>query len=112
MSLVPSRRSRSMSRSRTLFVVLGLLGVAAIVRAAFETGATIRSVNVENRTLTVFAGGQQRVVRVAPNVRVLDREGKELPDGLRSKELKEGAEVTITVEREGSEPVIQAIRLG
>ena len=41
-----------------------------------------------------------------------DADGKTLPDGLKAKELKEGAEVTVTVERGDNEPVIKAIRLG
>jgi hypothetical protein len=78
----------------------------------FEAGATIRRVDVAKHILTVFAGGQLRTVRVAPNARFLDRAGKPLTEGLGSRELREGAEVTLTVEREGNEPVIQAIRLG
>src|SRR5207248_2276392 len=35
-----------------------------------------------------------------------------LADGLQAKELKEGTEVTVTVEREDGGPVIKAIRLG
>src|SRR5262249_55202951 len=41
-----------------------------------------------------------------------DREGKELADGLKSKELLEGVEATFTVEQEKDEPVIKAVRLG
>ena len=92
-------------------LALGLILIAGSA-LAFEVDATVRSVNVENRTVTVFAGGQVRTVRVARHARILDREGKELPEGLSSRELKEGAEVTLTVEREGNEPVIQVIRLG
>ena len=101
------------SAMRCLLIVLGFgpLLIAGPARA-FVVGATLRSVDVQNRTVTVFAGGQVRTVRVAPNARILDREGKALPDGLSARELKEGAEVTLTVEREGNEPVIQAIRLG
>jgi hypothetical protein len=79
---------------------------------ALEAGGTIRSVDVQSRILTVFAGGQVRRVRVAPEARILDREGKPLPGGLGAPELKDGNEVTLTVEWVSNEPVIRAIRLG
>ena len=60
----------------------------------------------------VFAGGQDRRVSVAENAKILDAKGKDLADGLKSKELKEGAEVILTVEREDNRPVIKAIQLG
>src|SRR5207302_7240934 len=43
---------------------------------------------------------------------VLDEKGKELGDGLKDKSLKGGVDVTLTVEREGDEPVIRTIQLG
>jgi hypothetical protein len=99
-----------MQRSIALAALAFVLAAGAAL--AFEVGATIRGVDLDHRTVTVFAGGQLRTVRVAPGLRVVDREGKELPEGLRSKELKDGSEVTLTVERDGDEPVIRAIRLG
>src|SRR5205823_1879661 len=79
---------------------------------AFVVGGTVRGVDPENRILRVFAGGQLRMVRVAEDAQILGREGKPLPGGLRSPELKDGAEVTLTVEPEGGQPVIRSIRLG
>src|SRR5262249_4471522 len=63
-------------------------------------------------TMVVFAGGQDRNLKIDKSVKVLDMKGQDLPDGLKSKELKEGAEVTITVETGGGQPVLKAVRLG
>lgn len=95
-----------------LLIAIAALLFGAVPAPAFEAGGTLRSVNIEARTIRVFAGGKLRNVRVARDARILDREGKALAGGLSSGELKDGAEVTLTVEREGNEPVIQVIRLG
>lgn len=91
--------------------VLGLLLLAGSL-LAFEVGGTIKKVDVEKSILYVHANGQDREVKIAKNVKVLGTDGKDLADGLKAKELKEGAEVTLTVEREDKTPVIKAIRLG
>ena len=94
--------------------VLGLLLaiLAAAAALAFETPARIKSIDVEKRVAQVFAGGQDRSVPIAADARILDEAGKELPGGLRASQLKEGATVTLTVERENGGPVIKVIRLG
>ena len=79
---------------------------------AFEVVGTIKKVDAAKSVLYVFANGQDRTVKIAKDAKILDKEGKDLKDGLRSKELKEGAEVTLTVERMDGGPVIKAIRLG
>jgi hypothetical protein len=91
--------------------VVGLaIGVGTL--SAFEVQAVLKEIDAEERVLVVAAGGQDRTVKVAKEAKVLDEKGKELPDGLKDKSLKEGVEVTLTVEREGNEPVIKAIQLG
>src|SRR5262245_60697890 len=87
-----------------LLIVGGLL--------AFEAAATIKKVDAEKGVLVIHANGQDRTVKAAKDVKVLDMQGKDLPDGLKAKELKEGTAVTVTVERDGNEPTIKAIRLG
>ena len=61
--------------------------------------------------LTVTADGQTRTIRVPEGVKVLDASGGELGDGLRAKELHEGAPVTLGVQRNGGRPTLQEIRL-
>src|SRR5262249_14163610 len=79
---------------------------------AFEAVGTIQKVDAEKGVIQVHAGGQDRTVKVAKGAKVLDKNGKELPGGLKSKELKDGTVVTLTVEREDNAPVIKQIRLG
>lgn len=98
---------------RRVFVgaALGLMLLAGSL-LAIEVGGTIKKVDAENGILYVHAGGQDREVKIAKGAKILDKDGKDLADGLKAKELKEGAEVTLTVEREDNTPVIKAIRLG
>ena len=78
---------------------------------AFEAVGTIKKVDAEKNLLSIHAGGQDRTVKIDKDARILGLDGKPLADGLKSKELKEGAEVTVTVERDGGGPVIKAIQL-
>jgi hypothetical protein len=79
---------------------------------AFEATGTIQKVNTEKGILVIRVNGQDRSVKADKSIKVLDREGKELPAGLKSKELTAGIEATFTIEPEMGEPVIKAIRLG
>lgn len=79
---------------------------------AFDAVGILKKVDADRGVLFIHANGQDRTVKIAKDVKVLGTDGKGLADGLRAKELKEGAEVTVTVEREGDGPVIKAIRLG
>jgi hypothetical protein len=79
---------------------------------AFEATGTIQKVDVEKSRLVIRVNGQDRSVKADKSIKVLDREGKELVDGLKSKELREGVEATFIVEPEMGAPVIKAIRLG
>jgi hypothetical protein len=100
------------SRRLLPVAVLALLVLAATGRA-FEALGKIIKVDAEKGVLVVLAGGQERTVKVAKDVKVLDEKDRALPDGLKSKALKEGAEVTLTVEvGEDRRPTITAIRLG
>jgi hypothetical protein len=79
---------------------------------AFEAVGTIQKVDAEKGRLVIRVNGQERSVKADKSIKVLDKEGKELADGLKSKELTEGIEATFTVEPEKNEPVIKAIKLG
>jgi hypothetical protein len=96
---------------------LSLLAAVAVLLVtrpspAFDAVGTIKKVDAEKSVLYIHANGQDRTVKIDKEVKVLDADGKPLADGIKSKELKEGAEVTVTVERDGDGPVIKAIRLG
>ena len=99
-------------RAAALFIATLLITVFALAASAFEAVGTIRGIDVEGRVLRVFSNGQLRMVRVATDARIVDKDGKALTGGLRDAALKEGVEVTLTVEPEGGQPVIRSIRLG
>jgi hypothetical protein len=79
---------------------------------AFEAVGTLKRIDAEKGILYIHANGQDRTVRIDKEVKVVGTDGKPLPDGLKAKELKDGAEVTVTVERGENGPTIKAIRLG
>jgi lysophospholipase L1-like esterase len=98
-------------RRTFLLAAFGLVLCAGPV-PAFDVLGIIKKVDAEKGTLYVHAGGKDRTVKIARDARILGNDGKPLADGLKSPELKEGAEVTLTVEPADGEPVIKAIRLG
>lgn len=93
-----------------------LLVVALTILAdnvsAFEATGTLKKVDAEKGVVVLHANGQDHTAKVARDAKILGADNKELADGLRSRELKEGVEVTVTVEREAGGPVIKALRLG
>ena len=80
--------------------------------AAVDAIGTIRRIDVKKGWLFMNAGGQDRAVRLDKEVKVLGRDGKALPGGITATELREGVEVTVTLEGEGDQHVIKAIRIG
>jgi acetyl esterase/lipase len=80
--------------------------------SAFGVEGVLKRVDPERGTLTIAAGGRDHTIRVPEGVKVLDVAGKELPDGLRAKDLHEGAHVTLSAERDGNRLVLRGIRLG
>jgi hypothetical protein len=96
---------------RLLLGAVGVLLIPAGGLSAFEVEATLKKVDADNGVVVVAAGGQDRTLRVPRDARVLDGEGKELADGLKAKELKEGTPVVLTAERQDGKPVLRSIRL-
>jgi len=96
---------------RMLLAAVGLLLIAGGL-LAFEVPGTIKKVDADKNVLYVHAGGQDRTVKVADDAKFLDKDGKPLADGLKSKELKDGTTVTLTVEPVDGRPTIKVIRLG
>jgi hypothetical protein len=97
---------------RPLVAATCILLSAATALLAFEVEAVIKRVDADKRLLVVTAKQEDRTLKVPQTVKVLAAKGKELPDGLRAKELKEGTPVILTVERVDGKPVLQAIKLG
>jgi hypothetical protein len=103
-----------MVNRRNVVSLPAILAAASLIAAApaFEVEATIKKVDAEKSILVFHAREQDRTARVAKDAKVLDANGQELAEGLKSKELKEGVRVTVTVERQGDKPVVLAIKLG
>lgn len=95
----------------TVAAVVSVLVFAAGL-GAFEVQAVLKKVDADKGVVEVTAGGKDRVVKVAKDAKILDKDGKDLAGGIKAKELKEGAVLTLRVERDGNEPVIQSIQLG
>ncbi|MEJ7594028.1 MAG: hypothetical protein WKF77_21010, partial [Planctomycetaceae bacterium] len=96
---------------RVVGVVLAIFAVAG-QPPGFEVGAIIRRIDAKKRVADVFANGQERTVRIAADAKIQDEKGTDLRDGLEAAELKEGATVTLKMEREGNAMAIVSIRLG
>ena len=88
-----------------------VLLISAATVSAFEVNAVVRGVDAENRSIVVFAGGQDRKLEVATDATFTDSKGVPLADGLKSKGLKDGAEVTLTVERGNGRPALLSLKL-
>lgn len=97
---------------RRFLIALSALLLSAGRLLALEASGTVKSIDTDSGTVVVFANGADRTLKVDMNLKVLDTQGKDLADGLKSKELKAGAEVTVTVERGGGQMMLMAIRLG
>jgi hypothetical protein len=93
-----------------VFAIVGLIVLASQV-PAMAVEAVVKRVDADRRLLAVTADGQLRTIGVPEGVKVLDVSGRELADGLRAKELHEGARVTLSAQRDGGRPTLREIRL-
>lgn len=99
-------------RSRFWIVALLLTPLAADRLFALDAVGTIQKIDLDNGVLFIRSDGQDRSAKIDDAVKVLGADGAPLPDGLKAKELREGAEVTVTVESRAAGFVVTAIRLG
>lgn len=87
---------------RLLLLAVFALVLLAGSLPAFEAVVTIKKLDVEKGLIVVTGpGGQDHTPKLAKDIKVLGKDGKPLADGIKSKELKEGTVVTVTVEPEG-----------
>ncbi len=89
-----------------------VLFLTAATLFALEAVGTIRRIDAERGIIVVFANGADRTLSITKDVKVLGVDGKPLADRLAAKELKESAEVTISVDRVGSAHVLRTLQLG
>jgi len=77
-----------------------------------ETQGIFKKVDAEKNSISLAFGGQERTFKIAKDIKILGMDNKPLPDGLKAKELKDGATVRITTEQVDGERVVKTIRLG
>ena len=99
-----------MSR-RLLVCAIGPLMMLVAQAPAFGVKGVVKRLDPEQRRLVIVAGGRDHTILAPAGVKVLDAAGGELPEGLKAKDLREGAVVTLIVNRQGDKLVLQAIRL-
>lgn len=104
----PPRHDGGHAVNRRFVLAASALLIAGAAAAAFEVQGTLKRVDPESGAVVAIAG-QDRTVRVPKDVKVLGADGKPLVDGFKA--LKNGAIVTLTVERENNKPVIRELRL-
>jgi hypothetical protein len=95
-----------------LFALLSVWLLLCGRSMAIEAVGTITRVDADQGIVVVHAGGRERTLTTDKELKVFDKQGEVIASGLKSPELKQGAQVTVTVERVGGQPVLQAIRLG
>ncbi len=95
-----------------LLLVAGVLACCTANSFGVEVQAVVNRIDPDQRLLVVTAGQQQRAIRVPEGVKVINAEGRESPDGLKTKELREGVTITLVAERKDGKPLLQEIRLG
>lgn len=97
---------------RSIFGAGCTLLILAQGAAALEAVGTLKKIDAEKGIVIVFANGQDRTLTADKNLKLVDEQGKDLSDGLKSTALKSGVTVTITVERENRQLRLMQLRLG
>ena len=98
---------------RRLVVITFLLLACAGPLYALNGRGVIKKVDVESGTIVLaLANGQTQTLKVAKDARLAGLDDKDLVGGLKAPELKEGAPVTVMVERDGRDLVLTGLYLG
>src|SRR5437016_3270955 len=96
---------------RFVFTIFVLLACAGGLHAIDGRG-TIKKVDADKGTIVVsFANTPDRTMKVAGDARFVGLDDKDLPDGLKAKELVEGAAVTVRMDPDGKELVVKVLML-
>jgi hypothetical protein len=97
---------------RSFFGAIACLMFSAVGARAFDVEATINKVDADKGVVTFTSNQKERHAKAADNLKVVGADGKELADGLKATELKEGAKATLTIEAVNNQPVLRIIKLG
>ncbi len=80
--------------------------------SGFGAEGVVKRIDRQQRMLVITAGARDHTIRVPEGVKVFDADGKELSDGLKAQELREGSPVILSTERQDGKIVLRSIRLG
>jgi hypothetical protein len=97
---------------RRILMTVAFAVLVVMSLSALDAVGTIQKIDSESGVLVIRVNGQDRSAKIDSAVKVLGTDGLPLAGGLKASELKEGAEVTVTVERGAAGFVITTIRLG
>ena len=96
----------------TSILLLASLLTTPVQGDQFEVVAVLQTVDSGSRMITAFANGRDRTLLVAAEAQILDESGQPLKDGLNSKQLVEGLNVSLTVQRGDRAPTILVLQIG
>lgn len=78
----------------------------------FELVAVVLAVDAESNRLKLSAMGEEKEATVVVDARIMNDAGQRMPKGLKDPDLKNGTEVTLSVEAVNGKLTVTAIRLG
>jgi hypothetical protein len=96
--------------SRILVSIL-VFFLAVGVLLAFDVQATIKKIDADKGMIYFNAKDKDRAAKVDAGAKVVGADGKPLDGGLKAKELREGAVVTLSIENVDGKPIIKALKL-
>lgn len=87
--------------------LFGLFLFAGIILAD-ELKGKITKIDAEKKTVTVSVDGKDKDLKIADDAKVLNADGKDVKDGIKSKDLHEGCEVVVQCK----DDMVSEIKLG
>jgi Cu/Ag efflux protein CusF len=97
---------------RTLLcAVFSFLLVAGGLRADEYVG-TIKKIDATTKTLTVTVDDKDKDFVIGDDTKIVSPKGTDLKGGLKSKQLKDGVNVSVTTEKKDDKEVVTFVRLG
>ncbi|MGE3808837.1 MAG: hypothetical protein AB7K24_29580 [Gemmataceae bacterium] len=98
-------------RNLRAWALLALLLAVASLPGADGAGV-LKKIDADKGIVVITVGNTDHTLQADKNLNVKDGKGKELPEGLKSSELKIGARVSVNYERSGGMLVLKELRLG
>jgi Cu/Ag efflux protein CusF len=97
---------------RTVVCTLAALVIWAGLALADEVKGKIKKVDADKGTISVMVDGKAQTFTVPPTAKFYTAKDTALKGGIKDKQLKPGAMVTITCETKDGKEVVTQIKLG